>query len=336
MPISSVGNVYTNQYLALARDALCVGDTRKGRQMALQALDRSANDASVQAQASLVLGHAYALESRFRNAHMMTSRAHRLFVRDSNSHGQVEALGVICFTACVLGLNDDALKAARDGISTMTDNSSPLPQAWGLNYSGVASLWAKDFGTARGALEASIWFTKQASDVAAAFQPLINLCFCEVLRIVEIGHLGRNLNEVSDLEQLVSRARGMASAGWSSGLNDAAQEIGLLLLDFLSCFVSSRAGKREDADAFYLRCLQRAYQLPQASWVQAVLLWARAERAAAYGDVESAVASLEMMSQRAKKGEHEQLRFLAVRLASGLRAPLNQWEGGGMPPHIGH
>lgn len=291
--------------------------------MALQALARSANDASVQAEASLVLGHAFALDSRFRNAHMMASRAYRLFVRDSNRHGQVEALGVICFTACVLGLNEDALKAARDGMSSTTEDTSPIPQAWGLNYSGVASLWAKDFATARAVLEASIWFANQAADAAAAFQTLINLYFCEVFRIVETEYFDRNLDGISDLEKLVSRAREMASAGRSSGLNGAAQQIGLLLLDFLSCFVSSRGGKREDADAFYLSCLQRAYRLPQASWVQAVMLWARAERAAAYGDVDSSIAALIMMSDQAKTSEHEQFRILANRLATGLKVPLN-------------
>ena len=181
-----------------------------------------------------------------------------------------------------------------------------------------------------------MWFAQQANNAAAAFQPLINLCFCEVLRIVEIEHLGRKLNDVSDLEQLVSRARGMATAGWSSGLNDATQKIGLLLLDFLGCFVSSRGGSRDDADAFYLSCLQRAHQLPRASWVQAVMLWARAERAAAYGDVESSIASLEMMSERAKAGEHEQFRLLAIKLANGLRVPLNQWQGTGMSITLEH
>lgn len=154
--------------------------------------------------------------------------------------------------------------------------------------------------------------------------------------MVEIEYLGRKLDEVSDLEMLVSRARAMAFAGRSSGLNGAAQEIGLLLLDFLSCFVSSRGGKREDADAFYLSCLQRAYRLPQASWVQAVMLWARAERAAAYGDVDSSIAALMMMSDQAKISEHEQFRILANWLATGVRAPLNQWEGIGVPLNLEH
>jgi hypothetical protein len=105
--ISSVGNVYTSQYLASARDSLCVGNTLHGRCMAQHALGWNTENTSVQAEASLVLGHAFALESRFRNAHLMASRAHRLFVRDSNDHGQVEALGLISFTACVLGLNDE-------------------------------------------------------------------------------------------------------------------------------------------------------------------------------------------------------------------------------------
>lgn len=137
--------------------------------MAQQALGWNPGNASVQAEASLVLCHAFALDSRFRNANIMALRAHRLFVLDSNGQGQVEALGILSFTACVLGMNDRALEAARDGTSTTTEDTLPIPQAWGLNYSGVASLWAKDFATARAVLESSIWFANQAADAPPHF-----------------------------------------------------------------------------------------------------------------------------------------------------------------------
>ncbi len=324
--VSSVGDGLTRHYLRAAQEALCVGEARNGRRLARQALASSvgARDLALEAEAALVLSHAYVLESRLRLAHRMSSRAQQLFARSSNAVGQAEALAVRSYSASAIGLDSQALQAACDSISLRTDAPSPLAQARGLNYLGVASSWTGDFATARGALEASIWFANQANDAATAFHPLVNLCFAEVLRIV--GH-DRDCHapaDLSDLERQVARARAMAASGQSGAFHRATRDIGFLLLDFAGCFIASRRGRTDDADACYLACLERATRFPRTSWVHAVVWWARVERAVAYGDIETSIASLQAMGELAQAGEHAQFQALAETLAATLRPPLNQ------------
>jgi hypothetical protein len=314
------------QYLGAAKDALGIGETRKGRRMALQVLAGSidAGDAAMEAEAALVLSHAYVLESRFRLAHGMSSRAHKLFQQASNTRGVAEALAIHSYSASALGFDGPALQAACDSMSLQADTASALAQARGLNYMGLAASWTRDFATARSALEASIWFSRQASQPGAAFQPLINLCFNEVLQIVERERLGRGPADMGELERLLAQARVMADSGQSSGFHRATLEIGLLLLEFGSCFIASRRGVTVDADAHYLACLERAARFPRTSWVQAVLWWARVERAVCYGDIEASIRSLHAMAEVAKAAEHAQLHGLAMTLEATLRPPLNQ------------
>lgn len=296
--------------------------------MAQRALVKGLNtqDTSLEAEAALVLSHAYVLESRLRLAHLTSARAQKLFLGDSNAAGQAEALAILSYSAIALGFDSQALQAANDGLALRADAGSPLGQACGLNCLGVASFWTKDFGTARGVLEASIWFANQSNDAAAGFQPLVNLCFSEILRTVEHERNGQGPADLSDLEQLVSRARAMAADGESPVLNKGTRDMGLMLLDFSSCFIASRWGRTQEADAFYLACLESASRLPRTSWLHAVLWWARAERAVVYGDIDKSLASLEAMRVSAKAGEHAQLQALAITLEATLRPPLNQWD----------
>jgi hypothetical protein len=316
----------TKQYLAAAQDALCIGQTRKGRRMAHQVLVKSvgACDQSMEAEASLVLSQAYVLESRFRLAHETSSRARRLFLQRSNDARMAEALAIHSYSASALGLDGQALQAACDSMSLRTDTASAVAQARGLNYMGLASAWTGDFATARGALEASIWFVRQASDAATAFQPLNNLCFVEVLQVVEHERRHQEPADLAELERLVAQARSMADSGQSEGFHKSTRDIRLLLLDFFCCFIASRRGRTQDADAFYLACLEKAARFPRTSWVQAVLWWARVERALCYGDIEGSIASLHAMGEHAKAGEHVQLHTLSMTLQATLRPPLNQ------------
>lgn len=332
LEVADAGDGPARKYLLAAQEALGVGSTRKGRRMARQVLagSESAGDRALQAEALLVLSRAYVLESRLKLAHETSARAHALFARESNAAGGAEALAIYSYSASALGLDGPALQAACDSMSLRTDAASALAQARGLNYMGVASSWTRDFSTARNALEASIWFTRQASDPAAGFQPLVNLCFAEVLQTVEHERLHQQPADLAELERLLARARAMASSGQFAGFHKGALDIGLLVLEFCSCFVSSRLGRTVDADAHYLACLERAARFPRTSWVHAVLWWARLERAVSYGDIEASIASLHAMGQAAKAGEHVQLQVLARTLEATLRPPLNQSDSGNM------
>jgi hypothetical protein len=323
---ASVGNGLTRQYLASAHESLAIGQTRRGRRMARQALATSlgARDVSLAAEAALVLSHAHVLDSRLGLAHDMSSRACLLFGQASNPVGQAEALAVHSYSASALGFDSQALQSACDSMSLRTDARSSLAQYRGLNYLGLASCWSGDFGTARGALEASIWFARQADDAATSFQPLVNLCFTEVLQVVECERNGQDIADMSELVRLVALARAMAQDGQCAGFHKPTLDIGLLLLDFCSCFVASRWGRTEEADAFYLECLQRAAGFPRNSWVHAMLWWARVERSVAYGDIDTSIASLHAMGEFARAGDHAQLHALSLTLAATLRAPLNQ------------
>ncbi|MFC5497403.1 hypothetical protein ACFPOE_07650 [Caenimonas terrae] len=315
------------RYLADARQALGIGETRKGRRMARQVLAASvdAADVAMQAQAALVLSQAHVLESRFRLAHETSAQARKLFQQAGHGAGVAEALAIHSYAASALGLDGPALQAACDAMSLQTD-ASALAQARGLNYMGLAATWTRDFATARKALEASIWYTRQAGDGAAAFQPLINLCFSEVLQIVERERLHQGPADLAELERRVCQARAAADSGPSVAVHPATRDIGLLLLDFAGCFIASRRGRTEDADACYLACLEKASRFPRTSWVQAVLWWARVERAVCYGDIEASVSSLHAMAAVARAGEHAQLHALAKTLEATLRPPLNQWD----------
>jgi hypothetical protein len=316
----------TQRYLAAARDALDLRDTRKGRRMARQVLAGSvdAGDVAMEAQAALLLSQAGILDSRFRLAHEMSSRAHKLFKRSADRAGLAEALAIHSYSASALGLDGPALQAACDSMSLQTDTQSALSQARGLNYMGIAAAWTRDFPTARNALEASIWFARQAGVPAAAFQPLINLCFSEVLQVVERERLKQGPADLAELERLVAQARMMADSGQATGFQKATADIGLLMLEFACCFIASRRGRTTEADAFYLACLEKAARFPRTSWVQAVLWWARVERAVCYGDIEASIGSLRAMGAVAASGEHAQLQGLARTLEGTLRPPLNQ------------
>ncbi|MBC7468214.1 MAG: hypothetical protein H7322_02690 [Ramlibacter sp.] len=326
---SSIVNGLTRHDLLSAHAALRIGKTRRVRRLAQRALVRGAraDDRSTQAEAALVLSHAYVLESRFSLARLTSARASRLFVADSNATGQAEALAILSYSASALGLDAQALQAADDGIALRHASAAPLGHACGMNYLGVASFWAGDFATARRVLEASIWFADQAGDASVGFQPLVNLCFVEVLRIVDAERkVHGGAADLSELEQLVSRARTMAATGKVGCFNPGIRDIAFVLLDFSCCFIASRWGHTEAADAFYLACLERSRRLPANSWLHAVLWWARAERAIGYGDIDKSIASLEAMAEAARCGEHAQLQALAATLESTLRPALNQWD----------
>lgn len=334
MSVASVGDGLTRQYLCSAHDSLSIGATRRGRRMAHHALVKSvdARDRSLEAAAALVLSHAYVLESRLQLAHSMSSRAHKLYREQADGEGQAEALALHSYSASALGFDSQALQAACDSMSLL-HASSPLVQARGLNYMGVASAWTRDFATARGALEASIWFANQAN-AAAGFHPLVNLCCSEVLQIVECERQRQGPADLAPLERLVARARTMANSGQCAAFQKATRDIGFLWLEFFSCFIASRWGRTGEADACYLACLQRAAPFPRNSWIHAVLWWARVERAVAYGDIDSSISSLRVMGEVAKAGEHAQLHALAGTLAATLRPPLNQCDSGHQDLHV--
>ena len=321
--VSSAGNVQAKHYLSSAQDALCVGNTLTSRRLARQAfeLGMSARDRHLEAEALLVLGQVYVLESRIRLAHQLSSHACELFRLDSDSAGQAEALAIVSYSSSALGRNAEALKAAHEGLSLRRNVSSPLIQAFVLNYLGVASFWARDFAMASRTLEASVWYANHDSkNPTASFQPLVNYCCSEILGTLDSECNRPGSADYAGLHRLTLEARAMKRKGDATSFSKGAADIGFLLLDFSSCFIASRLGRREEADKSYLACLDRASRLPPNSWLQAVVWWARLERARGHGDVEKSLATARAMGEAARVGEHAQLPALAHSLKSSLTA----------------
>lgn len=321
--ISTVKGVLTNHCLSLAREALTQGQPAKGHQLAQHALMRGvkARDARIEAEAFLVLGQAYLLESRLRLAHQVSARAHALFCRDSNMAGQADSLAIMSHAASMLGRNDEAVEAASDAIALCGRLASHRAYAFGYNYLGLACAWARNFPKASEALDASVWFAHHKADEAASsFHPWVNLCFSEVLQVVELERAGQPA-DLARLRSLVRHGQAMAKQGRTAMLKPGTStDLGLILLDFASCFSASRAGLLEEAFEHFAACRDRTCSLPRAGWLQVIVWWARLELARAYGNVPLCIRSAHAMGVFARRGEHAQLQAMANALEADVMA----------------
>lgn len=308
----------TNQSLVAAFASLRLGGTEAGRRVAhgVYGRGRSAGDTHLQAQAMLVLAHAYVFESRFRLACRCCTRARELFVRHGDAGGLAEASGVLAYVAATLGLQDHARQCAAEGLSLRDGAAGPLAQAFGLNYAGVAAFWARDFATASGLLDAAAWYaTNQSPGGAAAFHPLVNAAACEALRIL----LAEPEADLGRMERIVGRARAMEQRGRIATLRLGSRDIGLLLLAFEECFLACRRGDLEEAEVCYRVCSQQSARLPATSWLYAVNWWARAERAQAHGRLAEARSCAAAMAKSAELGQHVPLRTVGLALKYALQ-----------------
>lgn len=326
MSATSYATRAAKSYLSTARDCLAVGETARGRRMAQAALSlpSCARDTHVQAAALCILSQACVLDSRFRLAYTLSSRARQLFRRHADPDGQADCLAILSYSAASLHKCEQASRAAREGVALRAHSGSPLVQSLGLNYSGVAAFWAGDFGSSSGVLDAAAWLVQGRSRSAvASFQPLVNRAFCEVLRVAQPEHNGWSLHEFSCLTHAISLAGATEKNGATGFLSKATADIGLLLLDFERCFLASRCGQVDEADEHYLHCLSRASRVPRSSWLHAIIWWGRLERAKARGRLGSAMASAASMRLAAMAGEHLQLASLAARMERLLWAEID-------------
>ena len=321
--IATVKSLLTNHCLSQARHALTLGQPVRGHQLARQALMRGvkSRDRRIEAEAYLVLGQAYLLESRLRLAYKVSSRANELFRQDSNRAGQSDSLAVMSHAACMLGRSEEAVQTADDGIALCGRGASPRAYAFGYNYLGVAATWSRDFARANEALEAAVGFAKQQSVAGcASFHPWVNLCFCEALQIVESERAGRS-TDPARLRSLVLRGQAMVQEGRVAMLRPGTStDIGLIILDFASCFSACRAGLLEDAYEHFTDCRDRTCAMPRPGWLHALVWWCRLELARAHGNVPLSIHSSHAMGIFAGRGEHAPLQALANSLEADVMA----------------
>ena len=141
----------------------------------------------MEASASLLLAQVFMLESRFEWAQRFAKRAKLLFQQISEPVQAVESLLSLSYSQSALGHDDLAIRTASDAVRD-SQRVQHLSAA-ALNYVGVVSFWRRDYGTARGVLDAACQFAPQYG--VASFQPLVNGAFTELLRCANLRMQGR-------------------------------------------------------------------------------------------------------------------------------------------------
>lgn len=315
-------NLQVRYELTAAREALILGDCRGVRTLAGRGLAAAVGrrDKHSQAIALLLLGHALTLESKMQWAHQFVTRAQILFSEIQDPVGISDCCLSLSYIDSALGRHDQALCAARDAF--IGAGGIDRRRASGLNYYGVASFWMRDYGTAQGVLDAACEFAKEeAGSVAGTFQPLINACFTEVLRVNDSQLRGHRVDG-SELERYVAHSQELVNAGMTVNLTKGPVDSGMFLLEFASCFIASRRGRNDLADMHYLGCLERAANLPDSSWMRALVWWARLERAKVAAELREATESADAMVALANASEHVPLKALAEALRADLRTSV--------------
>lgn len=303
--------------LASAARALDAGETRRTIALAHGVLARALQrrDAHLQARAGLLLAQAFVLRSRMQVGLHFGARAASLFHACGDAGGEAEALSVQSYCASALARTDEALAAARRGIALRADRQADASTGAGFNYLGIAAFWAGDFAAAHDALDASAWYGRQQREAAVAYQPTVNACFTEVLRLVQDPQAA---DDLAQLDALVARGSALRAAG-GGGFARGSAPIGLLLLDFCSYFLALKQRDARRAESALSDCVARAALLPRDSWLRAVPWWARLERSEATGDARAAVHCGRAMAALARTGEHESLATLAQQRVARLR-----------------
>ncbi|MBL0426362.1 hypothetical protein [Ramlibacter alkalitolerans] len=267
-----------------------------------------------QAEASSLLAQVLTLQSQFRLAAQLANRARAAFAELQDPAGAADAMLTLSYVESALGHAESAAAAAAQ--VSAGNCTVQRREASGLTYRGIAAIWRGDYGTARGVLDSACELSPQeVGSGAAAFQPLVNAIFAEVLRSAELRMKG-NRSELTQLEALLAEAWKLAKTGSTKCLVSISALPGMFLLCFSTCFYASRSGQSARADKYYLKCLEHASRLPETSWMQALVLWARLERSIAAREVHEAVVSAGRMLVVAGAGEHEPMKALARRLGS--------------------
>jgi len=314
--VARLGNSLVRHELARAREAWSAAHWIGARHCAQRAMvgASEARDRHVEASAALLLAQVLTLESRFDWAQRFANRANLLFQELSEPVEGSEALLSLSYAQSALGQDEVALEAASNVVSHA--RHAPHLSAAGLNYVGVVSFWRREYGMARDVLDAACESAPgQSKHRSAAFQPLVNAAFTELLRCADLRMQGRRA-DVSDLVKLVAKARELQKRDATESLSHAASSAGLFLLDFESFYVAHLARDASRADSHYLSCLERSSRLPESSWMQGLVRWAQLERALVSADASQVAVSALALVSSYQGSEHMHMKNLAWRLCT--------------------
>jgi hypothetical protein len=323
--VASQTSLLAGRELEDAKHAWMRGEWPQARTAAQRVLGEAAigRDRRLEAGASLLLAQVLSLESRFTWARKFAARAKLLYSAIAAPEGVAEAMLATSGIESALGNDELAVAAAQAAIDGL--NGAARRPAAGLHCLGLAALWTCEYGKARDLFAQARGLATQ--DGSAAFQSLAHSLLAEVLRCMEL-RAGGHRPDFADLDALVDEGWRLVKTAAAGPLDGG--PAGLLLLEFASCFLTSRSGRLTDANEHYVGCLQQAAQLPASSWLHVLVWWARLERTLAGGETGEAALSVASMVAAADAGEHLPLKELAQIL--GVRANRHLDRAAAMPP----
>jgi hypothetical protein len=184
-----------------------------------------------------------------------------------------------------------------------------LRHAEALNYAGVAHFWNADHGRSANALEAALVCASDSFTRPVAFQPLVNLAFCEFL-LASSPDAGRATRR-DELEFLSRHVERLVRTDQLESLSVVSPRVALLLVRAIWALVAWKRGKVVCAQMHLSSFEREARILPEHSWLNALPWFVRCVGARLNGDGPAALRAARKMSLAAVLGEHVALERIA-------------------------
>jgi len=308
--------------MAAAWKAMQAGRLDAALALAESALARAqtAREPDLQAAALTVQAHVLRLRSRLAAAHRVAQQAAAVYRDLHEHHGEAQALVQVAHAASSLGRTEEAVEAALLAVKLLQTQPSPALLASAHNALGAAYFWSGAHDRARAAFETAIELAQCHGSASGVFQPLVNLMFCEAVKLATERFHGGRLPPVDGLQVLQARCRRALEVDGAEGLAPGLAPIGRACHASLAALTACWSGTWREADARLLEAQRELAALEHDSWLHALACWVRAELAWARGDAVAAERELETMLQLASRAEHEQMAGLAHMSAAALLA----------------
>ncbi len=315
----------TTQYLALAQECLAHGETASGRELAQHAFTRSCTNEALQGQSLLVLAQLDVLDSQLVRALRLGRMASTAFRSLGDTTNEALALTTFSYAASALKHDELALAATERSISLVDHADEGLVQANGLNYLGLAQMWAGKSDQAIRTFEASVWYAEDTDRPETSFQPLVNSCVALVFRHHQAVYVQREsgAETLSGMHSLTQQAQRLWSQGAAVPLNRGTTGSGLqALLEFSMSYAFAQSGDFERSEMHALACRRASSTWAETTWLRALFWWARFELANQLGDLHQAQQLAWAMHSAAAAGQQRHLETIAARLTRYIEARI--------------
>jgi hypothetical protein len=301
----------TEGILALGQSKVLQGDAAAAWCSAQEALGaaRARADRHQEARALVLLARAATLDSRFRSAYSLAMESGRLFDCEADGLASADAQLVASYAAASLGMSDISLSVAECARGRLGPADS-LRSAEALNYTGVAAFWQQDYHRSASALEAALVCASASFTAPAAFQPLVNRAFCEMLRATAPDAVPEERRD--KLELLSVQLERLIVANRTESLSAACPRIALLLARVVRSVVALTRGRQVQVEMHLAAFERDARFLPVSHWVHALPWLVRCVAHRQAGDLPAALRAAREMLTTATRGEHASLERLAA------------------------